>query len=114
MERKELEWTLGSNHYLRGGTKEACVIAREFLSHAKNQVDGEGIHATNSCVTETEFIEAVKTIMAFTFRQEDTMPERWYCDNDCHRVSWFLCPGECNISKTSDKLCPYFMDEGLI
>ena len=64
-----------------------------------------------------EFMDAVKTLMAFAFRQDDTIPEKWQCDNDCRMVSNLLCPGECNkcnISKNADKMCPFFMDEGLI
>lgn len=112
MKREELEFILESNECLAEGTKEACIKAREFLHHATNQ--GNQIHAAVSCVTAEEFVEAVKTLMAFAFQQEDTVPERWRCDNDCQRVSDLLCPGECNISKKAEKLCPFFMDEGLI
>ena len=34
MKRKELDFVLQQNHYLEGGTKEACVKVRDFLSHA--------------------------------------------------------------------------------
>ena len=33
MERKELDFVLAYNHYLEGGTKEACVKVRDFLHH---------------------------------------------------------------------------------
>ena len=112
MERKELDFVLKQNHYLEGGTKEACVKVRDFLSHATNP--GNQIHSALSCVTADEFMDAVKTLMAFAFRQDDTIPEKWKCDNDCRMVSNLLCPGECNISKNADKMCPFFMDEGLI
>lgn len=112
MERKELDFVLAHNHYLEGGTKEACVKVRAFLNHATNP--GNQIHSTLSCVTADEFMEAVETLMAFAYCQEDSVPERWKCDSDCRKTSLFLCPGECNISKTSDKMCPFFMDEGLI
>ena len=36
MEREELDFVLKQNHYLEGGTKEACIKAREFLRHATN------------------------------------------------------------------------------
>lgn len=110
MKREELEFVLESNRYLEGGTKEACIKVRDFLHYAKNP--GNQLQSPMSCVTADEFVEAVKTLMAFAFRQEDTIPERWKCDNDCSYVSSFLCAGECNISKTADKTCPYFMDEG--
>jgi len=112
MKRKELDFVLAHNHYLKGGTKEACVKVREFLSHAKNP--GNQIHSPLSCVKADEFMEAVKTLMAFAFRQEDSIPETWKCDEDCERISYLLCPGECNISETADNRCPFFMNEGLI
>lgn len=112
MERKELDFVLKQNQYLKGGTKEACIKVRDFLLHATNS--GNQIHSELSCITTDEFIESVKTIMAFTFRQDDTIPERWKCDNDCRMVSNLLCPGECNISKIAKNVCPFFMDESLI
>ena len=112
MERKELDSILAHNHYLKGGTKEACVKVRNFLNYATNP--GNQIHSALSCVTADEFMEAVKTLMAFAYRQEDSVPERWKCDSACRKTSSLLCPGECNISKTADKMCPFFLDEKLI
>lgn len=112
MDRKELDFVLKQNQYLEGGTKEACVKVRDFLQHATNP--GNQIHSALSCVTADEFMEAVKTLMAFAFQEEDAIPEKWKCDSDCHRISSLLCPGECNISKDANKMCPFFMDEGLI
>ena len=112
MKRTELDCVLKQNHYLAGGTKEACIKVRDFLSHATNSENQ--IHSAHSCVTTDEFMDAVKTLMAFTFQQDDTVAEKWKCDNDCKKVSDILCPGECNISKNTDKVCPFFMDEGLI
>ena len=113
MERKELEFVLRHNAYLHGGTKEACVKVRDYLAKAK--VSQNEIEPRFTDVTAEEFVEAVKTLMAFAFKEEDTIPERWQCDNDCHRVSYLLCPGECLITTDSDaSLCPYFMDEGFI
>lgn len=112
MERKQLEFVLDDNHYLKGGTKEACVIARNFLSHATSS--GNEIYSHYTCVTADEFIDAVKKLIAYTFQQDDAIPKMWKCDNDCRMVSYLLCPGECNINKESDKTCPFFWDEGLI
>lgn len=112
MKREELDFVLKHNQYLEGGTKEACVKVRDFLRHAKNSENQ--IHSELSCVNAEEFMEAVQTLMAFAFQQEDTIPERWKCDNDCHKISNLLCSGECNISDTAKKKCPFFMDEGLI
>lgn len=112
MVRKELDFVLKQNQYLEGGTKEACVKVRDFLRHnattnLKNQI------SALSCVTVDEFVEAVRTLMSFSFQQEDTIPEKWKCNGDCKRTSNLLCPGECNISKTSEKECPFFVDESL-
>lgn len=112
MERKELDFVLKQNQYLEGGTKEACVKVRNFLQHVTNP--GNQFHSEQSCITADEFVESVKTLMAFAFRQDDTIPERWRCDIDCRMISHFLCPGECNISKTAKNMCPFFMDESLI
>lgn len=112
MKREELEFVLSQNEYLEGGTKEACVKVREFLRYAtttENQVD-----ALKSCVTADEFVQSVKTLMAFAFRQKDVIAEQWRCDNDCQMVSYLLCPGECNLSITADKKCPFFKDEGYL
>ena len=112
MERGELEFVLESNHYLKGGTKEACVKARDYIVNSMNP--GNQLHAPLSSVRADEFVEAVRVLVAFAFRQEDTIPETWKCDNDCCRSSSFLCPGECNIKNDSEKMCPYFMDEGYV
>lgn len=113
MVRKELDSVLKQNQYLEGGTKEACVKVKDFLRHATTN-PGNQIQSTLSCVTADEFIEAVRTLMSFSFQQEDTIPEKWRCDDDCKRTSNLLCPGECNINKTSEKECPFFMDENLV
>ena len=73
MERKELEFVLENNHYLKGGTKEACVKAGDFIVNSMNP--GNQLHAPLSCVKADEFVEAVKTLIAFAFRQEDAIPE---------------------------------------
>lgn len=112
MEREMLNWLLEKTEHLEGGTKEACIKAREFLHYARNSENR--IYSPVSCVSAEEFIESVETLMAFAFRQSDTIPEKWKCDSDCRLASNILCPGECNISKTAYKKCPFFMDEGLI
>lgn len=112
MERKELDFVLAYNHYIKGGTKEACIKVREFLrcvTNPENQISSE-----SDCVTAEEFVESVKTLLVFSFQQEDQIPEKWHCEYDCRKVSDFLCPGECAIDDSAKKLCPFFMDEGLI
>lgn len=112
MKKTELDFVIQQNHYLKDGTKEACVKARDFLKHATNSENQ--IQSTLTCVSSDEFVKAVKTLMAFAFQQEDTVPKTWHCDNDCHRTSNLLCPGECNIDQKNGTLCPYFMDESYI
>lgn len=105
MDRNEFDFVMKQNNYLKGGTKEACIKARDFLTN---------FNAGMSFVDVDEYKEAVKTLIAFAFRQEDTVPERWQCDNNCHRVSDLMCPGEFNIDNNLEKMCPFFMDEGFI
>ena len=112
MDWLELQYVLRNGQFKKGGTKEACVKAREFIKNSMNP--GNQLHAPLSCVNANEFVDAVKTLIAFAYRQEDTIPETWKCDNDCRRSSSFLCPGECNIRNDSNKMCPYFIDEGFI
>lgn len=108
MERKKLDVVLQQNNYLKGGTKEACIKARDFLRH-KNNPESQNQFIV-SCVSEDEFVEAVKVLMAYAFQREDEMPDMWYCDSDCKRTFDVVCPGECNISKESKVLCPFFVD----
>lgn len=116
MQREQLEVIIEQKEYLSGGTKEACVKAREFLRYATVE---EGVIKTrNSSVEAKEFIEAVKILMAASFfRKEDECPETWHCDVDCSKLTThFFCQGECNVDKNSTKLCPFFEfeDEGFI
>lgn len=103
MNRNMLNYVLRSNKYFPGGIKEACIIAKEYI---KNK--------GNSCVSEEEFEEAVKTLIAYSFRNADEIPEFWHCDEDCRKCTWIFCPGECNVDKEALRKCPYFEDEGLI
>ena len=74
MEREMLNFVLRDNHYIEGGTKEACIKVRDFLHYA--QLSGNKIISANTCVSAEEFAEAVKTLMAAAFQQDDTIPER--------------------------------------
>lgn len=81
MERKELDFVLEHNHYLKGGTKEACAKANVFLLYATNP--GNQIHSPLSCVSADEFMESVKTLIAFASQQEDSIPEPYNCNSNC-------------------------------
>jgi len=112
MNRSVFDYVVVNNHYLEGGTKEACIKVREVLQNAINP--GNQLHAPGSCVKIDEFIEAVNVLVASAFQKDDEIPETWSCNNDCKKVGDILCPGECNIKKDSPKQCSFFMDEGLI
>lgn len=105
MDRNEFDFLMKHNNYLKGGTKEACIKARDFLCN---------FNSGESFVDVDEYKEVVKTLIAFAFRQEDTIPERWYCHSDCHNACDIMCVGEFNLDSKSNKRCPFFMDEGLI
>lgn len=106
MDKDQLEFVCKINQYLEGGTKEACVKIREFLKYAKKTENQ--IYSPLSCISNDEFIEAVKVLMASAFNKEDEVPETWNCDNDCRKVNYLLCPGECNIYKEASKMCPFY------
>lgn len=112
MEKNKLDFILKKNNFLKGGTKEACIKAREFIRYSS--ISNDGISSKLSCISDEEFLKAVKVLIAFSFNKDDTIPETWSCDSDCKRISQDICPGECNIDKTSSKMCPYFIDEGLV
>ena len=112
MERNKLDFLLKKNNFLEGGTKEACIKARDFIRYSS--ISEDGISSKLSCISNEEFLRAVKVLIAYSFKQEDTIPETWLCDSDCKRITETLCPGECNINKDSSKICPYFIDEGLV
>lgn len=112
MQREQLNFVCEDNEYLKGGTKEACVKARDFITHVINR--GNDLSAPLSCVSANEFIESVKVLMAYAFKKEDEVPEFYKCDNDCRKVSHLLCPGECSVTSDAKKMCPFFEDEANI
>jgi hypothetical protein len=107
--RKELEFVIENNKYLKGGTKEACVKVRQVLKNSQNV--GSQFQATCETVSSEEFMEAIQIIMAATFQKPDEVPDMWRCDSDCKMTSYLLCPGECNLNGNASKMCPHFMDE---
>lgn len=114
MERKMLDYVVKKNNYLPGGTKEACVKVREFLQNAK--WDGNEVKTMDySSVKAEEFVEAVNVLMASAFRKEDEIPETWYCNDDCSKLSGYIsCPGKFNIKDESSEECPFFSDSDYI
>ena len=112
MQREKLEFVCKDNGYLAGGTKEACVKARDFIKNVINH--GNDLCSPLSCVSANEFVESVKILTAYAFDKEDVVPEFYKCDNDCRKVSHLLCPGECSVTSDAKKMCPFFEDEANI
>lgn len=104
MTKEEMQFVLKDNSYLENGTKQACVKIQDFLKHIKSI-------ESSSSVNNREFLDAINVLLAFSFREKDTIPERWYCECDCRHSGALLCPGEFNVNKSSHKLCPYFRQE---
>ena len=104
MTKDEIEFILKHNSYLKGGTKESAIKVKEFIKQI------ETIESKSS-IEFNEFIECIGTLIAFSFRAKDTIPEKWYCDNDCVYSSSLICKGEFNIDKKSENLCPYYKQE---
>lgn len=112
MDRKKLESLIKEKSYLKGGTKEACLKAKEFLRGAGCE---ENIIQSNQlAVNAKEFSEAVKVLIAFAAKHSDEVPNRWMCDEDCKRIFEDICLGEFGIDKNSKNMCPFFIDEGKV
>jgi len=115
MERTEFDFAVKHIKCIPEGTKEACVIVREFLQ-TRPRIQA-GLH---SAVTTEEFLKAVKTLMAYSWenRENDCVPEFYHCDNDCSNIQrCIFCPGEYQLAgkdekgmSLSKKLCPHFRD----
>ena len=99
MHEDQLRFVIQHDHYLEGGTKEACVIARQFFQ-------------TNRTEPNDVELAAIRTLMAAAFIKPDEVPpDRWYCDNDCHYSRDLLCRGEMYINPESKNICPFFIDD---
>ena len=109
MTRDELQFLLDKNHYLPGGTQEACVKILDFLKH---QTDSKTQTPTSySSVNIDEFLDSVRLLTAFASQQPDCIPKRWHCDRNCLMVTAILCSGEYGISPSSNERCPFFVDD---
>lgn len=95
MQREMLNFILKDSECLKGGTKEACIKVKDYL------VDGYG-----SCISDEEFIESVKVLLAFAFLEEDIVPKRWKCDTECKMCSKLHCLGGYNVDISGEE-CPY-------
>ena len=115
MERKMFDFCVEEIKCVPGGSKEACVIAREYLQNCK--LLSSGLNSPKSAVTTEEFVEAIRVLMASAWenRANDSVPERWYCESDCSNIDKLIfCPGEYQLASQEQnptlKLCPHYRD----
>lgn len=106
MTKDEIQFIVDYNNYLQGGTREAAIKIKDYLKQIKSI-------ESKSSIEFNEFIQCIGTLLAFTFSSKDTIPERWYCDNDCRYNSCMICPGEFNTDEKSEKICPYYKQENI-
>jgi len=106
MTKDEIQFILTDNNYLQKGTKESAIKVMDYLKNI------ESIQSKSS-IEFNEFIQCISTLIAFSFRAKDTIPERWYCENDCRYTSSLICPGEFNLEENSKKICPYYKQENI-
>lgn len=104
MSKDEIEYVLKKNGYIKNGTKEACVRVKDYLKNIQSI-------ESKSSIDYKEFLNAINTLLAFSFRAKDTIPERWCCDNDCIYTNFLICAGEFNTDDKSEKICPYYVPE---
>ncbi len=88
-----------SMNYLENGTKQAAIIANQFLK--KNQ----------HLMSETE-AHALRLLIAAADQNPDQQPETWHCDTYCRKVRHAVCEGELSVDSKAEKSCPY-LDEML-
>ena len=109
MERNKIFKFIEENHFKKGGTKEACTIAYDYLHYAATI--GSSIIAYESGIRNDEFLDAVKVLLAAVCNQEDTVPEGWLCENDCVYSPNENCLGLAGINKESSRTCPFYCVE---
>lgn len=104
MSKDEIEFILKHNGYIKDGTKGACVRVKDYLKNIQSI-------ESKSSIDYKEFLESINTLLAFTFASMDTVPDKWYCENDCKYSGFLLCAGEFNTDDKSEKICPYYVPE---
>ena len=121
MDKREMEFMIKQFNCIPDGTKQACIKIREYLQNGC--VTQNGIKTITSAVTNDEFIAAVNILLAYAWqnKENDCVPETWYCDSDCSRVCNAICPGEFQLGNKDEngktlakKRCPYFADSYFI
>lgn len=104
MSKDEIQFILTDNNYLQGGIKEASIKVKDYVKNIQSV-------ESKSSIDYKEFLDAINTLLAFSFRAKDTIPERWCCENDCKYSGFLLCAGEFNTDDKSEKICPYYVPE---
>lgn len=121
MKREYVDYTIQKLKCVPNGSKEACVKVREYLQNIQLNRKNNTISSNDfCCISSEEFIDSVQTLLAYAWqnREQDMVPESWYCDNDCSNIdSCIFCPGEYQLASKdesgkslSKRLCPYFRD----
>ena len=106
MNREQIEFILKYNNYLKGGTKEACVKVKDYLKKIE-------VIESKSSIDFDEFHDCINTLLAACFQAKDTIPLKYFCENDCRYTNGLLCPGEFNLDKNSKNICPYYKQENI-
>ena len=125
MKREYVDYTIQKLKCVPNGSKEACVKVREYLQNIQLDRKNNTISSNDfCCVSSEEFINSVQTLLAYAWqnREQDMVPESWYCDNDCSNIDrCIFCSGEYQLAakdergkSLSKRLCPYFSDSGNI
>ena len=97
MEKDFFDFLIKNLKCTAGGSKEACIKAREFIQHATIDKEGNIIPSGHSSVDSKEFMEAVRVLMAFAWqnREQDCVPDRFVCNEDCSSLDYQgVCLGE--------------------
>ena len=116
MQKDELEFVKGMLEIKDGSVREACIIVREFLKNTnlrKRGIQSKVLYEVNStsAVSMEEFLEAATVLLNYSFTNSDknTMPETFYCRDDCRMKDCFgFCKGEFTESEDSKQLCKYY------
>lgn len=105
MERNNISDIIESGQYIECGTYEAYAKAKEIILNCYD--GGYKLISLSNNVTISEFLEAVKILMAFASNHPDEHIELYRCSTNCKYFKIKQCPGECLLSVKSTKRCPF-------
>ena len=107
MKMRNIDRFIEDSKCIQGGTREACLKAREILS--KGVVRKDSFYASHSEVSVDEFIQAVRVLVALASNLPDEKVELYYCQGDCAMYYDKHCVGELTLSSSATKLCPHYV-----